>query len=179
MLLRITPCSHCYFRYISTVLNRKPTHVLVYSLLTFFFYKYRISFKSDSYLSIQQSAYSSGRDAAEDRKVLLHLWGGQRCPGGSSCATDRFLPRLQLESLSSRTERGKAFSVPPSPSGGETDRLFVQNNSRMQHNLEDIMKCLRNGLRQITTVSRAKYSSGCTYFQSTACLNVRKCNSAL
>lgn len=63
--------------------------------------------------------------------------------------------------------------------GGQTDRLFVQNNSRMQHNLEDIMKCFRNGLRQITTVSRAKYSSGCTYFQFAGCLNMRKCNSAL
>lgn len=28
-LLSITPCSRSYLRYISTVLNRKPTHVLV------------------------------------------------------------------------------------------------------------------------------------------------------
>lgn len=177
MLLRITPCSHCYFRYISTVLNRKPTHVLVYSLLTFFFTSIEshlnqiasqhpaicVLIRQGCSRGQEGLAPSAGRAAVPRRQQLCH----------------RFLPRLQLESLSSRTERGKAFSVPPSPSGGETDRLFVQNNSRMQHNLEDIMKCLRNGLRQITTVSRAKYSSGCTYFQSTACLNVRKCNSAL
>lgn len=93
------------------------------------------------------------------------------CRGGSGAQEAAAVPQKGFSHISSwnlsHHEQNKAK---PSPYchprlGGQTDRLFVQNNSRMQHNLEDIMKCFRNGLRQITTVSRAKYSSGCTYFQ--------------
>lgn len=107
------------------------------------------------------------------------------CGEGSGAQEAAAVPQRGFSHISSwnlsHHEENEAKPFPyrhPRP-GGETNRLFVQNNSRMQHNLEDIMKCFRNGLRQITTVSRAKYSSGCTYFQSTGCLNVRRCNSAL
>lgn len=153
--LSVTPCSHCSEHRAGQETN--ACFCLIF--IDFFFYKYRISCKSDSYLSIQQPACSSCRGEPEDTNVSPRN-GLALLSWGSSYASTKPSPFPSAgRGATARRQRGKASPASrvgtvlvtrrtrakPSPSshpcpGGWTDRRFAQSNSRMQHNLEDMVK---------------------------------------
>lgn len=137
--------------------------------LSFFFYKYRISFKSDSDCSKRPAPppEATGTPVPPQERGSPGLLSHSKDPVPAPGQEPREGFSQRRAGIAPGTLRARpGLCHPPGPEGTE------RSNPGMQHNREDGMEGGRNGLRQVPTGLGAEEPSGFSRSQRAGCWNV-------